>query len=80
MHFFCHTVYKTYELSMYANLPFIVLCKYHLYAGVLLNITNDERDYNLHIDYYIQEGREEMHYLTMHSTHFIYGYIASDIW
>ena len=23
-------------------------------------------------------GRKEMFYLTMHSTHFIYGYIASD--
>ena len=27
-----------------------------------------------------QEGRKEMFYLTMHSTHFIYGYMASDIW
>ena len=27
------------------------------------------------------DGRErEMFYLTMHSTHFIYGYMASDIW
>ena len=26
------------------------------------------------------EGREEMFYLTTHSTHFIYGYMASDIW
>ena len=26
------------------------------------------------------EGRKEMFYLTMHSTHFIYGYMASDIW
>ena len=25
-------------------------------------------------------GRKEMFYLTMHSTHFIYGYMASDIW
>ena len=25
-------------------------------------------------------GREEMFDLTMHSTHFIYGYVASDIW
>ena len=24
--------------------------------------------------------RKEMFYLTMHSTHFIYGYIVSDIW
>ena len=27
-----------------------------------------------------QEGRKEMFYLTMHSTHFIYGYMASVIW
>ena len=26
------------------------------------------------------EGRKEMFYLTTHSTHFIYGYTASDIW
>ena len=26
------------------------------------------------------EGRKEMFYLTTHSTHFIYGYKASDIW
>ena len=29
----------------------------------------------------MEEGRErEMFYLTTHSTHFIYGYMASDIW
>ena len=27
-----------------------------------------------------KEGMKEMFYLTMHSTHFIYGYMASDIW
>ena len=27
-----------------------------------------------------KEGRKEMFYLTTHSTHFIYGYIESDIW
>ena len=25
-------------------------------------------------------GRKEMFYLTTHSTHFIYGYMASEIW
>ena len=30
---------------------------------------------------YMKEERErEMFYLTTHSTHFIYGYMASDIW
>ena len=28
----------------------------------------------------LNEGRKEMFYLTTHSTHFIYGYMASDIW
>ena len=28
----------------------------------------------------VQQRRKEMFYLTMHSTHFIYGYMASDIW
>ena len=27
-----------------------------------------------------QQGRKEVFYLTMHSTHFIYSYMASDIW
>ena len=26
------------------------------------------------------KGRKELFYLTMHSTCFIYGYMASDIW
>ena len=27
-----------------------------------------------------ERGRKEMFYFMMHSTHFIYGYMASDIW
>ena len=27
--------------------------------------------------FYLREGRKEIFYLTMHSTHFIYGYMAS---
>ena len=27
-----------------------------------------------------KNGRKEMFYFTTHSTHFIYGYMASDIW
>ena len=30
--------------------------------------------------YLNKKGRKEMFYFTMHSTHFIYGYMASDIW
>ena len=34
----------------------------------------------VHIANLQNEGRKEMFYLTTHSTHFIYGYMASDIW
>ena len=34
----------------------------------------------MHYWLYWVEGRMEMCYLTTHSTHFIYGYMASDIW
>ena len=33
-----------------------------------------------HIKLTINEREREMFYLTTHSTHFIYGYMASDIW
>ena len=29
---------------------------------------------------HLPQGRKEMFYLTTHSTHFIYGYMDSDIW
>ena len=41
-------------------------CKHDGVSYILLNI--------------ISRGRKEMFYLTTHSTHFIYGYMASDIW
>ena len=31
-------------------------------------------------DFQQEEGRKEMFYLMTHSTHFIYGYMESDIW
>ena len=34
----------------------------------------------VHITDIRKQGRKEMFYLTTHSTHFIYGYMASDIW
>ena len=34
----------------------------------------------LTVSHILVEGRKEMFYLTTHSTHFIYGYMASDIW
>ena len=35
---------------------------------------------NKRLEWKDTEGRKEMFYLTTHSTHFIYGYMASDIW
>ena len=35
---------------------------------------------NCHVKRPLQTRRKEMFYLTTHSTHFIYGYMASDIW
>ena len=32
------------------------------------------------VGHMVKEGMKEMFYLTTHSTHFIYGYMASDIW
>ena len=41
-------------------------------------LTNNSVSIFLFYSYRI--GRKEMIYLTTHSTHFIYSYIASDIW
>ena len=38
------------------------------------SLTRHAEDFNL------QEREREMFYLTTHSTHFIYGYMVSDIW
>ena len=46
-----------------------------------------EYKFNVHVPEYDtmsgndnSKGRKEIFYLTMHSTHFIYGYMVSDIW
>ena len=51
----------------------------------MFSYTSVEDDTGERVVNYIQwrnwkEGRKEMFYLTTHSTHFIYGYMASDIW
>ena len=45
-------------------------------------ITNLYEDpcFTLAINIILREREREMFYLTTHSTHFIYGYMASDIW
>ena len=39
-----------------------------------------DNTYNEYYDDDDKKGSKEMFYLTTHSTHFIYGYMASDIW
>ena len=49
-------------------------------AGAKGGLTIANKDMLTDIPLGINEGRKEMFYLTTHSTHFIYGYMASDIW
>ena len=56
-----------------------------LFVIILLNVHRPTSRYQQAIVFkyiYIHtyEGRKEMFYLTTHSTHFIYGYMASGIW
>ena len=40
----------------------------------------NEMESKIEPDRQVDIRRKEMFYLTTHSTHFIYGYMASDIW
>ena len=48
-------------------------------TGITVNQHHISLDHTVH-QKTMNEGRKEMFYLTMHSTHFIYSYMASDIW
>ena len=41
------------------------------------NVTETQSSFGMST---VTNTRKEMFYLTTHSTHFIYGYMASDIW
>ena len=51
----------------------------HQTAGHSIVIRSRVSAYKTHTTI-AREGRKEMFYLTTLSTHFIYGYMASDIW
>ena len=40
----------------------------------------ERTDWFIFVDDNFKEERKEMFYLTTHSIHFIYSYLASDIW
>ena len=46
----------------------------------LTRIVDMNLSFHTHHKYVFREREKEMFYLTMHSTHFICGYMASDIW
>ena len=55
-------------------------------AGVFINLQSQTLFSNCYLSFtgekctsMVEVGRKEMFYLTTHSTHFIYGYMASDI-
>ena len=55
---------------------------YKLYLRSLVLIAVPEMCHLFHkaVDIFKHYKRKEVFYLTTHSTHFIYGYMASDIW
>ena len=57
-------IYKALDIHM---------VKDHLYRDKTGSIMRERRKF-------LFKGWKEMFYLTTHSTHFIYGYMASDIW
>ena len=46
---------------------------------IIETLTESEHALFYHSATSVGEGKKEMFYLTMHSTHFIYGYMASDM-
>ena len=55
-------------------------CDYDEYVGDILQPFQVEPIFTATEIQAKKEGRKKMFYLTTHSTHFIYGYMASDIW
>ena len=54
-----------------------------IFTGIILAFTILKKPIKIKKHFnciFYSEGRKEMFYLTTHSTHFIYGYMASDIW
>ena len=76
---------------MLADVKYLVMvnytpCQYHLHRQLVTYCCIRRKEGNvlfndaLNTFYLRLYGREEVFYLTTHSTHFIYGYMASDIW
>ena len=57
-----------------------LICILQLWNTDHISIGFNSAAYNVYVISEVSLGRKEMFYLTTHSTHFIYGYMASDIW
>ena len=72
-------------LFMYSFFPWVVLMTEDGNRGnrettMVLRTTNEKQTNTKHTSGCLLCRRKELFYLTTHSTHFIYGYMASDIW
>ena len=61
------------------NVPRLI-CILQLWNTDHISIGFNSAAYNVYVISEVSLGRKEMFYLTTHSTHFIYGYMTSDIW
>ena len=61
--------------KLYVSVAMIQITRYAISAGNALS-----RLIDLGSSVIGKKKKKEMFYLTTHSTHFIYGYMASDIW
>ena len=59
---------------------FIILFIYHIYYNEVRLVVQHSLEVWIVWDPFPLEKGSEMFYLTTHSTHFFYGYMASDIW
>ena len=64
-------------ISMYVCMYVCIYVCVYIYIYIYIYIYNEEKSIGSLKE---REREREMFYLTTHSTHFIYGYMASDIW
>ena len=76
----CHTV-LLYNVNINCFRYCVIVCgKCFVCAFVFSPLARPSTLLRMFTLVYIIREREKMFYLTTHSTHFIYGYMASDIW
>ena len=73
-----------YDIRAEGALPpsITVIARLHFWGDWICNVSLKRINSKIYIYALLifNEGRKEIIYLTTHSTHFIYDYMASDIW